>query len=73
MALCCSVYDNANMLGVDFLAEDHAALEARKYRHGYCATCIGANLHYAQPELRPGASAPGGVSLHAAGVGAGVE
>ena len=53
VALCCSVYDQANMLGVDFLAEDHAAIEARKYRHSFCATCIGANLHYTQPELRP--------------------
>ena len=54
VALCCSVYDQKNMLGLDFLDHDHAAIEARKYAHPFCGACISENLHYTQAELRPG-------------------
>lgn len=51
VALCCSVYDRGNMLGVNFLDENFAALEARKYNHPFCASCMADNLHYTRPEL----------------------
>lgn len=53
VALCCTVYDAPNMLGVSFLDEDHAALEARRYAHPFCGPCMAANLHYAPRNLRP--------------------
>ncbi len=53
VALCCAVYDQANMLGVDFLDETFAALERRKYAHPFCAACIRRDLHYTRPELTP--------------------
>ena len=53
VALCCSVYDQENMLGVSFLDEPHAALERRKYEHPFCQSCIAKNLHYTRPELYP--------------------
>ena len=46
VALCCSVYDKPNMLGLDFLATPHAALEAAKYRHPFCGTCMKHGLSY---------------------------
>jgi pyruvate-formate lyase-activating enzyme len=55
VALCCSVYDQDNMLGTDFLAEDLAALERRKYDHPFCQTCMARNLHHAPAELFPAA------------------
>jgi MoaA/NifB/PqqE/SkfB family radical SAM enzyme len=52
VALCCTVFDQPNMLGVSYLAEGLDAIEQRKYRHSFCNTCINNNLHYAPPELR---------------------
>jgi hypothetical protein len=51
VALCCTVYDQPNMLGISYLDEDFAAIEQRKYRHPFCRTCIEQNLHYAPQEL----------------------
>lgn len=47
VSLCCSVYDEPNMLGVRFLDEPHEQIQARKYRHPLCKTCIDLGLHYA--------------------------
>ncbi len=47
VSLCCSVYDQPNMLGVSFLDESHEEIQARKYRHPLCNTCMDLGLHYA--------------------------
>jgi hypothetical protein len=47
VSLCCSVYDEPNMLGVGFLDEPHEAIQERKYRHPFCNTCMDLGLHYA--------------------------
>jgi MoaA/NifB/PqqE/SkfB family radical SAM enzyme len=65
VALCCTVYDEPNMLGVSYLDEDFDAIERRKYSHSFCRTCIKNNLDYAPSELDPlraesGAAAPSG-------------
>ncbi len=52
VALCCSVYENQNMLGVNFLDYSHAQLELMKYEHPMCATCHTAGLAYAPLKLR---------------------
>lgn len=46
VALCCNVYDQPNMLGLDFVDTPHAELEAAKYRHPFCATCMRHGLSY---------------------------
>ena len=51
VALCCSVYDAANMLGVGFLDRTHDELEAMKYAHPFCATCRANGLDYAPADL----------------------
>jgi MoaA/NifB/PqqE/SkfB family radical SAM enzyme len=51
VALCCTVYDESNMLGVSYLDEDFAAIEKRKYSHPFCQTCFRNHLEYAPSEL----------------------
>ncbi len=51
VALCCVVYDQSSMLGVSFLDETLPSIETRKYRHSLCATCRGARLDHAPPEM----------------------
>ena len=51
VALCCTVYDRENMLGLDFLEASHAEIEARKYSHPFCTTCYANRLEYAPGEL----------------------
>jgi MoaA/NifB/PqqE/SkfB family radical SAM enzyme len=51
VSLCCSVYDEPNMLGANFLEESHEQLEERKYRHPLCATCMDLGLHYAPSDI----------------------
>lgn len=51
VALCCTVYDAENMLGVSFLDEEFAALEARKYRHATCDRCFASSSNLAPAEL----------------------
>ncbi|MDB5495332.1 MAG: Radical domain protein [Phenylobacterium sp.] len=51
VALCCTVYEAQNMLGVSFLDEDFAALEARKYEHSFCDRCIASGSQYVPAEL----------------------
>jgi pyruvate-formate lyase-activating enzyme len=46
VALCCSVYDKPNMLGLNFTETPHAALEEAKYRHPFCGTCMKQGLAY---------------------------
>jgi len=53
VALCCTVYDQPNMLGVAYLDEPFDAIEQRKYRHPFCGTCIRNNLQYVPQELDP--------------------
>nr|AEI30652.1 radical SAM domain protein [uncultured microorganism] len=52
VALCCSVYDKPNMLGLDFLATPHAELEAARYRHPFCGTCMKHGLSYTVRDAR---------------------
>ncbi|MCP5155909.1 MAG: radical SAM protein [Ectothiorhodospiraceae bacterium] len=51
VALCCSVYDAPNMLGVHFLDAPHTEIEARKYTHPFCRTCMSHGLQYAPLKL----------------------
>jgi MoaA/NifB/PqqE/SkfB family radical SAM enzyme len=53
VALCCTVYDKPNMLGISYLDEDFKSIEQRKYRHSFCQTCIKNNLQYVPQELNP--------------------
>jgi MoaA/NifB/PqqE/SkfB family radical SAM enzyme len=62
VALCCSVYDQSNMLGFEFLDHPHADIERHKYEHSFCKKCIKANLHYTRLELRPDMAADSGAS-----------
>jgi len=54
VALCCSVYDQPNMLGAQFLEHSHEALQAMKYQHPFCATCIGHGLAYMPQDVFQG-------------------
>ena len=51
VALCCTVYEGDNMLGVNFLDEEHAALEARKYKHSFCDRCFASGSQYVPAEF----------------------
>jgi MoaA/NifB/PqqE/SkfB family radical SAM enzyme len=53
VALCCTVYDRENMLGVRFLEADFHEIEEKKYAHPYCKTCYRHHLQYAPSELAP--------------------
>jgi MoaA/NifB/PqqE/SkfB family radical SAM enzyme len=53
VALCCTVYDEPNMLGVSYLDEDFSSIEQLKYQHPFCLTCIKNNLQYVPAELEP--------------------
>ncbi len=53
VALCCTVYDKPNMLGISYVDEPLDAIEQRKYRHSFCGTCIKNNLQYVPSELDP--------------------
>lgn len=46
VALCCGVYEQENMLGLNFLETPHDELEAAKYRHSFCGTCRAAGTDY---------------------------
>lgn len=46
VALCCCVYERENMLGLSFLDTPHAELEAAKYRHPMCRTCMARGLSF---------------------------
>jgi MoaA/NifB/PqqE/SkfB family radical SAM enzyme len=56
VALCCSVYEPENMLGLDFLDTPREAIEAAKYRHPTCTRCQNAGLAYAPSRLAINAS-----------------
>jgi len=51
VALCCSVYEPDNQLGLDFLSTPRAAIEDRKYSHPTCARCYRAGLAYLPSRL----------------------
>ena len=51
VALCCSVYDSANMLGIDFLDLPHAEIQRRRYAHSFCTSCTTRHMHYAGRRL----------------------
>lgn len=52
VALCCSVYDRPSMLGLDFATTPHEAIQAARYAHPFCATCMGHGLSYAVRDAR---------------------
>jgi len=39
LALCCSTYTQANMLGINFLDHPHSEIEKKKYQHNFCSKC----------------------------------
>ncbi len=51
VALCCSVYDQANMLGIGFLDHPHAEIQRRRYAHDFCRQCTARHMHYAGRRL----------------------
>lgn len=51
VALCCSVYTNANQLGAGFLNHSRPRLEALKYAHDFCNTCYRHGLQYAPVQV----------------------
>jgi len=51
VALCCATYSQQAQLGIDFLEESHARIEARKYAHPFCRTCYGHGLQYTTAKL----------------------
>ena len=51
VALCCSVYEPGNQLGLDFLQAPRAMIEERKYAHPTCAKCQRLGLAYAPLRL----------------------
>ena len=46
VALCCGVYNQENMLGVNFTDLPHEELQARKYEHEFCKTCYSYGLQF---------------------------
>lgn len=56
VALCCTVYEPENLLGLDFLSSTPAEIERAKYRHPTCARCYRAGLAYLPPRLSSRAS-----------------
>ena len=46
VALCSGVVDTSNLLGLGFIDTPQAQLEAAKYRHPFCATCMKHGLSY---------------------------
>ncbi|NRR32628.1 radical SAM protein [Oxalobacteraceae bacterium] len=52
VALCCSVYDKENMLGLQFVDTPHAQIERARYEHAFCATCMHHGLSYSIPDAR---------------------
>ncbi len=53
VALCCSVYDDDNMLGLAFLDHSHVEIERRKYDHPFCARCFKSGMAYTGTAVRP--------------------
>ena len=58
VALCCGVYEDANMLGVQFLDTPHEQLQQRKYQHEFCSRCRKAGLDYSVIDLPESSEAP---------------
>jgi MoaA/NifB/PqqE/SkfB family radical SAM enzyme len=42
--LCCATFEQAQIIAKDFLSVPHAELQARKYAHDFCGTCMSRNL-----------------------------
>ena len=57
VALCCGVYEAANMLGADFLGTSHEELERRKYAHPFCKTCKQFEMDYSPNHVPVGPTA----------------
>ncbi len=51
VALCCTVYEAENQLGVSFIDTPRAQIEARKYAHPTCARCQQQGLQLAPMKL----------------------
>jgi MoaA/NifB/PqqE/SkfB family radical SAM enzyme len=51
VALCCTVFDEGNMLGIAYLDEDFDSIEKRKYDHPFCQICFRNHLEYAPSQL----------------------
>ncbi len=51
VALCCVVYDQENMLDLDFLDRPQVEIDDAKYRHAFCATCMKHGLNPAPKAL----------------------
>jgi hypothetical protein len=57
VALCCSVYEPENQLGVAFVDTPRAEIERRKYAHPTCVACQRLGLSYA-PQVLVAPDAP---------------
>jgi MoaA/NifB/PqqE/SkfB family radical SAM enzyme len=42
--LCCATFEQAQIIAQDFLAVPQVELQARKYAHDFCGTCMSRNL-----------------------------
>lgn len=51
VALCCSVYDQPNMLNMRFLEHSHDEIQASKYTHNFCKTCRSNGCDYSVAEV----------------------
>lgn len=51
VALCCGVYEDENMLGVQFLDKSLPEIESLKYSHPFCLDCRSTGLDYSVSEL----------------------
>ncbi|MCF6262580.1 MAG: hypothetical protein L3J24_03200 [Xanthomonadales bacterium] len=51
VALCCSVYNPENQLGVNFLDQSFNAIEKLKYQHSFCTSCYQHGLQYAPSRI----------------------
>jgi pyruvate-formate lyase-activating enzyme len=52
LALCCNVYDAANMLKLNFLDTPHQAIQEARYQHPFCKTCFARGLQYGVRDVR---------------------
>lgn len=51
VALCCSVYNKENMLGVNYLDTPGSEIEKLKYRHPFCKTCKQYQMDYSPSSI----------------------
>ncbi len=53
VSLCCNTYSPALEIHPNFLQASHQTLEAKKYQHGFCKTCMSNGFHYSVNDQLP--------------------